>query len=204
MKSKTKVTRSELKKCAIIDAAMFEFQEKGFQQASMDNIAKNADVSKRTVYNHFVSKEVLFEAIACEMIKLLCLFENYKYEKEQPIKPQLIRLAEEEIKLLKTQEIISGSKVFIREALNNPILVTSIIDKLDQHIYPINTWFVDACADGIIKSNNPDIVSAQFVSVIKGFYFWPQIVYSSPFPDEEKQKMVINTVVEMIIKQYVD
>ena len=77
-----KVTRSELKKQAIIDAAKQEFQDKGFQHASMDNIAQSADVSKRTVYNHFASKEILFEVIACEMIKMICLFDEIKYDKK--------------------------------------------------------------------------------------------------------------------------
>ena len=199
-----KVTRSQLKKRAIIDAAMKEFQEKGFQHAGMDNIALNAKVSKRTVYNHFASKELLFEMIACEMIKLLCMFENIKFEKNQPVRDQLQRLAEEEIKLLQSKEVMAGSTVFIREALNNPSLVTSALQKLDQYEHPINTWFVDASEAGIIKSSHPEFVSEQFVAVIKGFCFWPQVVQCLPFPDSSKQKMVIDAVVDMIIKQYVE
>ena len=199
-----KITRSQLKKKAITDAAMQEFQEKGFQHASMDNIAHIAGVSKRTVYNHFTSKEILFDEIASEMVNMLCMFENFKYEKNKPIKPQLKRLVEAEIKLLKSKEVMAGAKVFIREALNNPALVASTMEKLDQYTYPINTWFVDACKDGVIKSNHPEFVSEQFVAVIKGFYFWPQMLHCSPFPDVQKQQLVIDTVVDMIIKQYVD
>jgi len=198
-----KMTRSQLKKTAIINAAKQEFQDKGFQQASMDNIARNADVSKRTVYNHFASKELLFEVIACEMIKLICLFDEIKYDKNKPIKGQLQRLAEEEVKLLVSKKVMAGSRVFIREALNNPDLVASAMQQIEQYNHPIFTWFVDACEAGALKSDHPEFVSEQFVAVIKGFCFWPQVVQCSPFPDAQKQQMVIDTVVDMIIKQYV-
>ena len=41
----------------IIDAAMVEFAEKGFEKASMDSIAKRANLSKGGVYHHFKSKD---------------------------------------------------------------------------------------------------------------------------------------------------
>lgn len=58
-----KLTRSEVKKLAIIDAATESFLEKGYGESSMDDIAQRAGVSKRTVYNHFPGKDVLFGAI---------------------------------------------------------------------------------------------------------------------------------------------
>jgi TetR/AcrR family transcriptional regulator of autoinduction and epiphytic fitness len=46
---------SDDKRGQILDAAVAEFQERGFAGASMDRIAERANVSKRTVYNHFDS-----------------------------------------------------------------------------------------------------------------------------------------------------
>ncbi len=43
----------------IIQAAIEEFIEKGYDGASMDQIAKRAGVSKGGVYYHFPNKEVL-------------------------------------------------------------------------------------------------------------------------------------------------
>ena len=50
---------SDQKKKQIVQAAIAEFQEKGYAGASMDRISERAQVSKRTVYNHFESKDVL-------------------------------------------------------------------------------------------------------------------------------------------------
>jgi AcrR family transcriptional regulator len=41
----------------IIDAAMVEFAEKGFEKTSMDSIARRANLSKGGVYHHFKSKD---------------------------------------------------------------------------------------------------------------------------------------------------
>ncbi|MBI1393524.1 MAG: TetR family transcriptional regulator [Alphaproteobacteria bacterium] len=52
----------DAKEAAIIAAARTVFLANGFDGASMDAIALTANVSKRTVYNRFASKEQLFGA----------------------------------------------------------------------------------------------------------------------------------------------
>lgn len=51
------------KHAAILDAARRVFLREGYTRASMDAIAAEAGVSKRTVYNHFGDKEGLFSVI---------------------------------------------------------------------------------------------------------------------------------------------
>ena len=52
--------RSEGKKTAILDAAEALFITEGYERASVDAIAARAQVSKRTVYDHFGDKETVF------------------------------------------------------------------------------------------------------------------------------------------------
>ncbi|MDF1792881.1 MAG: TetR/AcrR family transcriptional regulator [Thalassobaculaceae bacterium] len=47
----------------ILNAAAAAFMEHGFGPASVDLIARNAGVSKATVYTRFASKEAMFEAV---------------------------------------------------------------------------------------------------------------------------------------------
>ena len=47
----------------ILNAAAAAFMEHGFGSASVDLIARNAGVSKATVYTRFASKEAMFEAV---------------------------------------------------------------------------------------------------------------------------------------------
>lgn len=58
-----RVEPESLKRRDIIDGARKVFFEKGFDGASMDEVAKAAGVSKATIYVYFGSKEELFEAL---------------------------------------------------------------------------------------------------------------------------------------------
>lgn len=52
--------RSEAKRAAILDAAEDRFLVDGYERASMDVIAAQAGVSKRTVYDHFGEKSTVY------------------------------------------------------------------------------------------------------------------------------------------------
>jgi TetR/AcrR family transcriptional repressor of mexJK operon len=52
--------RSEGKRAAILDAAEALFVAEGYDPTSVDAIAARAQVSKRTVYDHFGDKETIF------------------------------------------------------------------------------------------------------------------------------------------------
>ncbi len=58
--------QKEEKNKALIDAALAVFSRVGFAAAKMDDVAREAGVSKGTVYLYFDSKEQLFE----EMVKV--------------------------------------------------------------------------------------------------------------------------------------
>ncbi len=53
----TKKKAKEIRTEEIIQAAVQEFLEKGYERASMDNIARRASLSKGGLYHHFRSKD---------------------------------------------------------------------------------------------------------------------------------------------------
>jgi TetR/AcrR family transcriptional repressor of mexJK operon len=54
---------SDRKRAAIVRAALLLFMREGFARTSVDAIAEEAGVSKRTIYNHFGDKENLFLSV---------------------------------------------------------------------------------------------------------------------------------------------
>jgi AcrR family transcriptional regulator len=52
-----------VREAVIVAAAEMAYRRKGFEAASMDEIAKDAEFTKRTVYKYFRSKEDLFLAV---------------------------------------------------------------------------------------------------------------------------------------------
>ena len=61
----------EIKRKDIIDAAERVFFSKGYENASMDEVAKAAEYSKRTVYVYFNSKEQIYFEIMIRGYRLL-------------------------------------------------------------------------------------------------------------------------------------
>ena len=61
----------EIKRKDIIDAAERVFFSKGYENASMDEVAKEAEFSKRTVYVYFSSKEQIYFEIMIRGYRLL-------------------------------------------------------------------------------------------------------------------------------------
>ncbi len=62
-------TKSEAKSTAILEGAMKEFLAHGYAATSMDRVAKEAGVSKATVYSHFGDKENLFSAMIQNLVQ---------------------------------------------------------------------------------------------------------------------------------------
>ncbi len=65
-------------KSRILDAAQQVFLKRGYQSASVDEIAGMAPASKPTIYAHFDGKEALFEAVIARVITGLTNFEGYE------------------------------------------------------------------------------------------------------------------------------
>lgn len=66
-----KEREKEQRKSAILDAAEKIFFSKGLHQATMDDVAEEAELSKGTLYLYFKSKEDLYLGIACRALSLL-------------------------------------------------------------------------------------------------------------------------------------
>jgi len=64
--------QKEIKRLALIDAALAVFSRVGFAAAKIDDVADEAGVSKGTVYLYFESKEKLFEGmVKSKMVPML-------------------------------------------------------------------------------------------------------------------------------------
>ena len=84
MKEREK-TLSERKRESILDAAKRAFLAHGVQGTSMDKLAEMADVSKRTVYNHFSNKEELVLQMLSELWTRTMVEVDLPYDASKPL-----------------------------------------------------------------------------------------------------------------------
>jgi TetR/AcrR family transcriptional regulator, regulator of autoinduction and epiphytic fitness len=55
---------AEARRAAILDAALQVFGQYGYRRTSMDDVAREADIAKGTIYLSFASKEEVFQALS--------------------------------------------------------------------------------------------------------------------------------------------
>src|SRR5262245_38232798 len=90
---------TDRKRQAIVDAAVDEFRRHGFEATSMDRIAAAAEVSKRTVYNHFPSKEELFIEILGQLWQRSVEQINLVYQSDRSLREQLLELVWQKMRM---------------------------------------------------------------------------------------------------------
>ncbi|WP_170788878.1 TetR/AcrR family transcriptional regulator [Ruegeria lacuscaerulensis] len=188
------------KHAQIIEAAVAEFQEKGFAAASMDRVSARAEVSKRTLYKYFESKENLFRSIVVELSNRFAGVLDIRYEKGRDIREQLTELAWAEGRILMLPEVMAMSRMVISEVLRSPELAAAAQGKLDKTSVFIR-MLRDAAEDGQLQIDDPDAAGQEFIGLIKARAFWP-MVFTGSVLSEAEMTDTINSSVEMILSRY--
>ncbi len=81
-----------LTRLAILDAARMLFIRKGFELTRIEDLARQAQIGKGTVYSYFSSKEqILIELIGEERQKLVARFEQ-RNDERAPVSEQILTL----------------------------------------------------------------------------------------------------------------
>ncbi len=199
---KKSLTLTEKKRLDILAAAQEEFKEKGFLGASMDSLAKRAAVSKRTVYNHFPSKEILFHNIVKQLCDSFSQAVNIQYQSSKPLAEQLHIAVMSEIQLLGSECFRDLNRITIAELIRSPELASSTLEHLDQQKDGLHVWINDAINDGRLKAVDSHYAAQQFLGLIKASAFWPQLLLNQTFPSPEQQKIIADDAVLMFLARY--
>jgi len=189
---------TDKKRDQILEAAVAEFQETGYAGASMDRIAGRANVSKRTVYNHFESKEDLFHAIMQIMEEQAIPALNIVYDPARPIDAQLRELARGEGKLLTSPAFMALARLVVGEVIRDPVLAGTMNSRLDK-VAVFQRFMAAALADGAIRVADPDVAGQQFLGLIKARAFWPH-VFSGGAVSKDQMERIVEETVELFLK----
>src|SRR6201992_3365422 len=107
-------------KAPILDAAQRVFLKRGYQGASLDEIAEVAPASKPTIYSHFDGKQALFEAVVARVLEGLTDCEGFE-AKGRSAQDKLASLGVEVVERF-IDETIGITRATIAEADRFPAL----------------------------------------------------------------------------------
>lgn len=178
---------------AIIDAAIREFQAVGYDQTSMDRIADSAGASKRTVYNHFASKEELFQAALERLREETKVHKQVPYTSCQSLESQLLEFVEAKEFVAQNPTWLGFMKVVTAVFIANPELAQEAMTRMAQEEDMLVIWLEEAMADGRVKVDNPRQAAQLFWSMVSGLFYWPAL-YLGPMADEQAEPLRMEMV----------
>ncbi len=193
---------TDRKRQAIVQAAIGEFRAHGFGATSMDRIAATADVSKRTVYNHFPSKEALFAEILVQLWESSAAQVDLAYAPNRPLRDQLLELMWQKMRMLCDASFIDLARVAIAETIHSPERAQEMVARLGDREEGVTLWLRAAAADGTLKLPDPVFAAHQLQGLVKNFAFWPQITMGQPTLPPAVQQQVVESAVDMFLARY--
>ncbi len=193
---------TDRKREAIIQAAITEFRANGFEVTSMDKIAATAGVSKRTVYNHFPSKEELFAEILNQLWARISAEQSVTYNRDQPLREQLRLMLQAKVQLMADENFLTLARVAIAATIHSPERAQNMIERMGEREEALTVWIRAAQADGRLKPVDPEFAAHQVQGLLKTFGFWPQMSMGRAALDVDTQNTVAESALEMFLACY--
>lgn len=196
-----KQTRSQIKRAAIIEAARTTFKELGVAATSMDKLAEVAGVSKRTVYNHFATKEALVMTLMTDLWQQALSQPSVVYDSHQPLAEQLQQLVRFDMDYIQSEEHIEVSRMVIGHLFYTTEMQEEL-QKVIKEETAILRWIKAATLDGRLTVTKVEQAQTEVQSLIKGQCFWPLIFQvEEPLNEQQKDEIAAN-IVTMFLCRY--
>ena len=193
---------TDRKREAIILAAIAEFRANGFDSTSMDKIAATAGVSKRTVYNHFPSKEELFAEILNQLWARVTEEKETSYHADQPLRGQMRLMLMAKLQTLGDENFLDLARVAIAATIHSPERGQNMVARMGEREEGLTVWIRAAQADGRLKPVDPAFAAQQIQGILKSFAFWPQISMGLPGLESDMQNTVVDAALDMFLACY--
>ena len=166
--------RKDERPAEIMNAALLLFVSKGFVATKIDDIAKNAGVSKGTVYLYFASKEALFKEMVHElMVPKIHEVEEYIANYKGSQSELLSTVIRQWWQVVKSSGLTGVPKLIISEADNFPELTRFYVKEV---IHRVQSVFVNILNKGIemreFRKIEPLLSARVIMSSMVYFSMW--------------------------------
>jgi AcrR family transcriptional regulator len=203
LKTAPNVADDSAKRRQIVQGARAIFLAKGFDAASMSDIARAAGVSKGTLYVYFENKEQLFEAIVHEECLVHAEGAFDLDHSNHDVEAVLTRLGSAYVGFLCTAEKAS--------ALRTVAAIADRMPEIGQVFYETGpavgiaklTDYIQAQNDaGVLAVEDCRVAAAQFLDSCKSTLFMPVLFNFSEAPQADSIKYVIGIAVRVFMRAY--
>jgi len=196
-------TEDSAKRRQIAEGARKVFLERGFDAASMGDIAKAAGVSKGTLYVHFKDKDELFGSI----IGRECTFQAegvFDFDHaDQDVETVLLRHGKAFAAKICDPSRLSSLRAVIAIADRMPDLGRKVYESGPAIGAARLTGYLQAMnAAGVLAVGDPEVAAAQFIETCHAGMFKPVLFNFAPPPTPERIDYVVGIAVRAFLAAY--
>ena len=172
-----KEREKERRRQQIIVAAKRVFSEKGFNKATMEDIAKEAELSPGTLYLYFKNKEELYASLSLRILQYLHIrVTHVNKEVDLPPDKKLKALMEAMYDVYEFDPLIIINMFHLQssETLKNlsETLLEEIKDLSKKSIGAIAKIFAAGIEEGLYVDHHPVALADIFWSMFSGVVLW--------------------------------
>jgi len=153
----------------LLEVAAQVFAERGYERASVGEMAERADASKATFYRRFGTKEALLMAVVARQVQGLETNLASLMKPELGTSEALTAFATTMLEVVLSDQVLSSYRVVTMEALRFPELGRMYYD---NGVGKIAKFFADYLSrqtkKGLLKVFHPQIAAEQFIDAIVG------------------------------------
>ena len=153
----SKVSKSQIKRNALVNATINLVNNQGFHAAPMSKIAKLADVSPGTIYLYFENKQDLVDQVYIEVKAAFSNYAFHDYNEDMSVEEgfEIIWKNIADFKLKKIEEAM-----FLSQCDNSPIIDEPGRKEGLKHLQPLLDLWDRGVKEGILKPVSPYMLYA--------------------------------------------
>jgi AcrR family transcriptional regulator len=191
------------KRHQIVEGARTVFLARGFDAASMGDIAKEAGVSKGTLYVYFKNKEELFGAIVqaecCSHAEGTFVLDN----NDRDVEATLTRIGRGFVGLLCKPAKADSLRIVIAIAERMPEIGRAFYETGPANGIRRLASYLDAQVKaGILAIDDCEVTAAQFLDACQSTLFKPVLFNFGPPPAPERVAYVVGIAVRAFMAAY--
>lgn len=156
----------------IIDGAKSVFMKLGFDAASMNDITREAGVSKGTIYVYFQNKEDLFGAIVARERERITLRMRDILAGSEEVEDGLYRFGMGFVTHITSPQVIGAMRTVIGVVDRLPNICHHFFNSPSQNVRTVLEDFLKRhIALGNLKIEDTDLAARQFIDMSSGTFF---------------------------------
>jgi TetR/AcrR family transcriptional repressor of mexJK operon len=187
----------------IVDAAARLFMADGYGATSMDSIAREAGVSKATLYAHFADKAALFAAIIsseCER-KAQILWDDSADRTD--VRGVLDAVARSAIRFGTEAETLAIYRIVVGETGRFPELGRVFYETGPRRVLSRLAEYLREVSDkGLLEIPDPRLAAEQFVGMVRGAHYLRRLLRIEEEPEAPDPEQIIESAVNVFLKAY--